>query len=354
MRSRARLAGPIAALSAAVVLLSPTPYIVESPGPAIDVLGQYRERDVLTVAEIRDDGLVDDPATGEGRLDLTTVMVGGPPISQTAVGDVVSAVLDPTVDLRPRELVYPTGTSAEEVSAGNAAAMTSSQSLATAAALNLLEIDFTAQLVVQGFTDDSAARDTLRADDVLLTAAGEQVRTVTGLKEILNDSDGQPVPMTVRRDGEETHLNVPVAPAPDWSFDTWAIGAYLATDYEFPVDLDIALEDIGGPSAGLMFTLAVVDRLSPGDLTGGLHVAGTGTVTDTGLVGPIGGIAQKVHGARAQGAELFLAPRQNCAELDGRVPEGIDAYGVDTVAQARDTIAAVAAGEQPDAVPRCG
>ncbi len=349
-----RLAGWIAAGSAMVALAAPTPYIVESPGPAIDVLGTYEGREVLTVTGEEDTDQVDDHGASGGRLDMTTVLVGGPPTSTTTATDLFGALLDPGADVIPRELVYPTGTTSEEVSAGNTAAMVSSQEVATAAALTELGVDYRTHLTVQEFTPGSAAEGTLQTGDVITEAGGEAVADVPGLKRVLNASDGEPVPMRIERDGRDQQVDVPVSAAPEGGPDRWLMGAYLGQAFEFPVQVDIALEDVGGPSAGLMFALSIVDRLSPGDLTGGEHVAGTGTVTPDGTVGAIGGIPQKVRGARAAGAEVFLAPVDNCAELDGRVPEGLTVYAVDTLSTARDTVDAVSHGRTPEGVRTCG
>ncbi|MCT2007519.1 PDZ domain-containing protein [Micrococcus lylae] len=349
-----RLAGWIAAASATVAVAAPTPYIVESPGPAIDVLGTYEGHEVLTVTGEEDTAQVDDHGASEGRLDMTTVLVGGPPTGTTTASDLLGALLDPGADVVPRELVYPTGTTSEEVSAGNTAAMASSQEIATAAALTELGVDYRTQLTVQEFTEGSASEGALQVADVILEADGEQVSDVSALKNVLNASGGDPVPMTVRRDGEQMRIDVPVSAAPTDGPDRWLMGAYLQQTFEFPVQVDIALEDIGGPSAGLMFALSIVDRLSPGDLTGGRHIAGTGTITPDGVVGAIGGIPQKVRGAREAGAEVFLAPMENCADLDGRVPEGLTVYAVDTLSTARDTVDAVAHGRTPEGVRTCG
>lgn len=349
-----RLAGWVAAGSALLALAAPAPYIVESPGPAIDVLGRYEGREVLRVSGAEQAGLAEDAAGTEGRLDMTTVLVGGPPLGTTTVLDLLGALADPGADVVPRELVYPTGTTSEQVSAGNTAAMSSSQEVAAAAALRELGVDPRPRLRVQGFTPGSPAAAVLRAGDEILTAAGAPVEDVTQLKKALNASDGDPVPMAVLRDGRELTLQVPVAAAPAGGPDRWVIGAYLTQAFDSPVQVDIALEDVGGPSAGLMFGLSILDRLSAGDLTGGRHIAGTGTLTADGVVGAIGGIPQKVRGARQAGAEVFLAPVENCAELDGRVPEGLTVYAVDTLSTARDTVQAVARGRTPEGVRTCG
>lgn len=337
-----------------VALAAPTPYIVESPGPAIDVLGTYEGHEVLTVTGDEKTKAVEDHGPSAGSLDMTTVLVGGPPTGTTTAADLFGALLDPGADVIPRELVYPTGTTSEEVSAGNTAAMTSSQEIATAAALTELGVDHRTHLTVQEFTEGSASQGTLEAGDVIMDADGQAAKDVPQLKKVLNASDGEPVPMTVRRDGRELRLEVPVSAAPEGSPDHWLMGAYLGQTFDFPVTVDIALEDIGGPSAGLMFSLAIVDRLSPGDLTGGRHIAGTGTITPDGVVGAIGGIPQKVRGAREAGAEVFLAPVDNCADLDGRVPEGLTVYAVDTLSTARATVDAVAHGRTPEGVRTCG
>ena len=105
------------------------------------------------------------------------------------------------------------------------------------------------------------------------------------------------------------------------------------------IDVEYNLEDIGGPSAGMMFSLAVVDKLSPGALNGGKFVAGTGTIAEDGSVGPIGGIAHKVRAAEEAGAEVFLAPSQNCAEANSAKPENLTILKVDTLPQAIDQMA---------------
>lgn len=347
-RARPGVSGWLAAGSAFLALVLPVPYLLEGPGPAIDVLGQTDGHPVLTV----DGASQADP--GEGTLDMTTVLVSGPPGGTTTVTELAAALLDPARDAVPRELVHPTGVSAEEVSAGDAFAMTASQDLATAAALHELGRDYTRILTVQEFTPDSPARDVLHVGDQVLTAAGEPVADVDALRAAVTAAGPDPLPLRVRREGAELDLEVPVAASPAGAPDPWRLGVFLGTTYEFPVDVEISLGDVGGPSAGLMFSLAVLERLTPGAMTGGARVAGTGTITEEGAVGPIGGIAQKVRGAAEAGAAAFLAPTENCAELDGRVPEGLTVYAVDTLSTARAAVEALGRGEQPAGVSTCG
>src|SRR5690606_2869586 len=111
----------------------------------------------------------------------------------------------------------------------------------------------------------------------------------------------------------------------------WLVGISLTTDYDFPVDVRLQLDNVGGPSAGMMFALGIIDTLTPGGLNGGKKIAGTGTIDAAGTVGPIGGIRQKLYGARDAGATVFLAPESNCDEVVGHVPDGLDVFRTGTL-----------------------
>src|SRR5690606_10810906 len=127
----------------------------------------------------------------------------------------------------------------------------------------------------------------------------------------------------------------------------------LMTQYEdFPFDVTIQLDNVGGPSAGMMFALGIVDVLTPGEATGGEDIAGTGTIAGDGDVGPIGGIRQKLYGARDAGADWFLAPQENCDEVTGHVPDGLRVVSVDTLADALTAVDAIAHGDV-DGLPAC-
>jgi PDZ domain-containing protein len=122
------------------------------------------------------------------------------------------------------------------------------------------------------------------------------------------------------------------------------------TQYQFPFDVKISVGDIGGPSAGLMFALGIVDKLTSLDLTGGRFIAGTGEITPNGQVQAIGGIQQKMLGARQAGATIFLAPESNCGDVKGAIPAGLQVVEVSSLSQAVDDLEAIKAG-QP--VPSC-
>ncbi|QCU77732.1 signal protein PDZ [Citricoccus sp. SGAir0253] len=342
-RRATTLAGAAAGLLTLTALALPTPYIVESPGPTFNTIGEHDGEPVITV-----DGAPTYPTTGS--LDLTTVYLHGPPTGWTTALDVLGGWVDPTRRIVPGELVYPSGTTADEVDAENSQAMATSQDWAVAAALEELGIDYGQELSVAGFAPDSRATDVLREHDRLVSAAGEPVTGLEGLKDRLAASGGRPVELGIVRDGRRLTVQAPVYAGPDGS---WLLGIYLDSAFRFPVDVRIALENVGGPSAGMMFALGIIDEMTPGALTGGQHIAGTGTIDPDGTVGEIGGIVQKVAGAREAGAEHFLAPAGNCAALAGHVPDGIDAYSVATLDEARAAVEALAQGRSPRA-PTCG
>jgi len=122
--------------------------------------------------------------------------------------------------------------------------------------------------------------------------------------------------------------------------------------FDMPVDVTISIDDIGGPSAGTMFALGIIDKLTPEDEADGEVIAGTGTMDVTGAVGPIGGIRQKLAGAERDGADWFLAPAGNCDEVVGHVPDGLRVVRVATLHEARVAMEAIGAGEAGD-LPTC-
>ena len=118
--------------------------------------------------------------------------------------------------------------------------------------------------------------------------------------------------------------------------------------------MEIQLEDIGGPSAGMAFSLAMYDRLTPGEMLDGMTVSGTGTMADTGEVGPIGGLEQKMWAAARAESDLFLMPLGNCADVPERIPDGLRVAPVATLTEAIDAIETAASGDTPAGLERCG
>lgn len=330
-------------LGAAAVLV-PAPYVVESPGPTFNTIGEIDSEPLINV-----DGRETYPTSG--GLDLTTVFVAGGPGQQISIFDAFRAWADPAQAVTPRELVYPPDASESDIEERNAAAMTSSQESAVASALSHLNIPFEETLSVVGLAPDSASEGILQESDVLAGVNGEPIDALEPLKDALNAADGESVEITVLRDGEEVVETVTPLESPSGDFQ---LGVFLMSEFQFPFDVEIALNNVGGPSAGTMFALGIVDKLTAGELTGGRHFAGTGTIDSSGNVGPIGGIRQKLVGARNAGAEVFLAPAANCEEVIGHIPDGLRVVRVETLDDAVNAVRTLGAENDDGAqLPSC-
>jgi PDZ domain-containing protein len=353
--SRTALAGIWALVVALVALLGmsflPSPYVIERPGPVYNTLGDVTDADGTEVPLIS----IPDAKTfpTDGSLDLLTVQVVGTPEQRLSWLDVGLAWFDPTKAVVPIEQIYPTGQTTEQRSAENATLMVDSQEDATAAALTHLDYDVNATLEVADVLEGSAADGVLEIGDVIVSAEGTRVDDPQALRDVINAGAGAPVQMRVERDGDELSVEVTPNESSDGPAGTWQIGVSLRVDYDFPFDVEIQLNNVGGPSAGMMFALGMIDTLTPGELNGGADIAGTGTITADGTVGPIGGIRQKLWGAEGAGADYFLAPSENCAEVVGHVPDRLRVFSVATLDEAVDALDAISAGDDLDALPTC-
>ncbi|ATG55263.1 hypothetical protein CFK41_11185 [Brachybacterium ginsengisoli] len=347
----AQFARPAVALTSLVVLcvlilggtLLPVPYVIERPGPAIDVLGDYEDEQILAI-----DGAETHPT--DGALMMTTVSVDGGPGYRVTPTEVVAAWFDSSKMVLPREAVFPEDQTKEQTTLVNSAAMSTSQQGAVAVALDELGIDYQDVVMIAGVESGGAAEDVLKGGDVIVSVDGETAADVAGYQRLIEKVPaGEKVPMTVRRDGEEVQLEVPTKEEDGVA----RMGVVLAAGHEFPMDVDISVGGIGGPSAGMIFSLSVYDELTPGALTGGHRIAGTGTISDDGEVGPIGGIRQKMVGAADSEAEYFLAPSANCDEVVGNEPDGLDVVAVSTFADALTATETIADTGSTEGLPTC-
>ncbi|WP_299035781.1 PDZ domain-containing protein [uncultured Pseudokineococcus sp.] len=334
----------VALLSLSLLGSVGVPYAVEAPGPVQDVLGDTAAGEPLISVEGRE------TFPTEGQLDLLTVSTSGGPGRDVVLAQVLRAWLDPVQDALPVGQVFAPDQTREDVDEARQAQMSSSQQAATAAALRELEIPADVRLRVAGPAEESLPAG-LERGDVITALDGGDVQTADALRARLQQvPPGQVAQVAVER-GREA-LVVPVATAEAEDGRT-VLGVLLDPEVEVPFEVDIRIDDIGGPSAGMVFALGLVDLLTPGPLTGGLHVAGTGTVSAEGAVGPIGGVRQKLVGAARAGAEVFLAPEANCGEVVGHVPDGLQVVAVGSLSQARSAVEALAAGDGQN-LPDCG
>lgn len=340
-------AGLVLVLGVVVTAVS-VPYVRQAPGPTVDVLGAGEDDEPVIEVEGRRTYETD------GSLSLTTVLVTQPRRSFNLLAT-VAGFLDEDVTVLPYEAVYPEETTLEDERAESAAQMVNSQDTAIAAALNELGFELPSYAEVTGVSPGSPSKGQLEPRDRILRIGDRQIGSVEEVFETLGAAQpGDTVTGEVRRDGETRAFEVTTVAA-EGDPDRAMLGILVGTGYSFPFDVRIGIDDsIGGPSAGLVFSLAVYDVLTPGSLTGGRDVAGTGTIAADGSVGPIGGIQQKIYGADDAGAVLFLVPPGNCAEALAADLEGRDIRLV----RADTMSSAVAALEDfradPDAeLPRC-
>ena len=332
----------------AVCSVLPAPYVIESPGPVFNALGQAPGSGGSDVVQIS--GARTYPASG--RLDVLTVSVLGTPDQQPGWGDVVSAWLRPHSAVTPMEAVYTPGTTTKQTNTANDELMTQSQLDAVAAALRQLGHTVPSTARITGFSADSHARGVLRRGDVI---AGVDGRAATSNEQLrararAHGRAGNPVSRVVERASARRTVQV----RPMRIGGTWAVGLLLSWSYDFPVQVTIHLADVGGPSAGLTFALATIDRLTPASLTGGQNIAATGTMTSSGTVGAIGGVRQKMVAARDSGADWFLAPEANCDEVQGNIPSGLEVVAVKSLGQAVDDLRTIAASKSAEGLPTCG
>ncbi len=334
-----------------VITFLPTSYVIEQPGPVYNTLGTAAAADGTEVPLIT---VADAPTyPTAGALDLLTVQVVGNRQRTPSWFELAGAWFDPRRAVLPIDAVFPDGQTAEERNEQSAALMIDSQKEATAAALTELGYDVVPRLTVYSLLDDSASAGILEEGDVIVTAEGETIEDAATLREIINAEDGGPVAMQIDRDGAIMDVEITPNEVEVDGEPTWLIGITLLNDYEFPVDVTIQLNNVGGPSAGMMFALGIIDVMTPDELNGGDVVAGTGTITADGTVGPIGGIRQKMWGARDAGADWFLAPDTNCDEVVGHVPGGLRVFSVGTLDDALDVLEAVRDDGDLDALPTC-
>ncbi|MGC5628342.1 YlbL family protein [Georgenia sp. Z1344] len=350
------ISGGLSVLLLLVIMLVPLPYAVERPGPTVDTLGELDGHPLITV-----DGAETYPTSGELRL-TTVSTVGGPGHPVTA-GDVVRAWVLGSETVVPREAVFSPSETSEEIAQRGEAQMLSSQTNATVAALTELGYDIPMTLTVSAVAEESGAAGQIEVDDVItgIAAPGGQVEDVADYQQLVGTlgevPPGETVQVRVERGGAEEVVEVvTTAPPVDASGapvqEGSLLGVGILPDPDVPVDIAFDIDRIGGPSAGTMFALAIIDMLTEGEMTGGEEIAGTGTMDLAGRVGPIGGIRKKMVGAVDDGAEWFLAPAANCAETVGYVPDGLQVVRVTTLAEAQTAVEEIAAG-RGDELPGC-
>lgn len=295
------------------------PYVEEGPGPTWNTLGSASGKQLISISG----GATSNSA---GQLRMVTVGVE----DQISLWQAIRGWLDPSDAVVPREVIYPPDQTQQQVDQENQQEFTDSQNSAETAALR--ELGFPVQVSVQSVVSGQPAEGHLRAGDVITTVNGQKVTSVEKLTSLIKAKPaGTPLNVGYTRAGASASTTITSDKASDGSAQ---VGVQVAQKQPSPFTIKFSLDDVGGPSAGLMFSLGIVDKLTPTDLTGGRTIAGTGTIDDEGTVGPIGGIAQKMRGAKRDGATVFLAPADNCPEAAANAVPGLELVKVSTIGDA--------------------
>ena len=322
--ARQLLAGGFLVVLIVIAAVLPVPYVTLSPGPVIDTLGEVAGQPLINI-----DGA---PVYAtSGQLDLTTVSENGGPGRRISLLEALAGWVRPTVAVLPEGLLYPPDADPAQLEEQNTEDMLESQDAAKVAALRQAGVPIRSTVVVSEVAADGPSVGVLEAGDVIVDVNGVPVATPENLRdEVTSVQPGDVVRLSIDRDGSEQSVDVTTEAAAD-DPDRAVIGVVPTVGYDSDVSVDIELDNVGGPSAGLMFSLGIYDKLTRGALTGGRHIAGTGTMAVDGSVGAIGGIQQKLRAADAAGAELFLVPADNCAEALEAAPDGLVLVRVDSL-----------------------
>ncbi|MGI5457838.1 YlbL family protein [Streptomyces sp. CA-249302] len=346
----------IALLCAGVFI--PVPYAEMSPGPTVNTLGDHDGEPVLQISGRK-------TYATSGHLNMTTVRVTSADYKMNLV-EAVYGWLAHDNKVVPHDTLYPDGKTEEQSTQENAEEFSQSQESAKVAALKELDVPVKSWVIVSTVVKDSPSEGKLHAGDVIKAVDGTTVKEPDDVAELVTKhKPGEDVVFTVVPAKEQAaaekanktatrteKITITTATSDDSGAKRAIVGISAGTDHTFPFTIDIKLADVGGPSAGLMFALGIYDKLTPGSLTGGKFVAGTGTIDDDGKVGPIGGIEMKTVGARSKGAQYFLTPADNCAAAAKDTPSGLTLVKVNTIEDALGALKDIRGGRTAD-LPKC-
>jgi PDZ domain-containing protein len=318
-----------------VVLWVDVPYVAYLPGPTVDALrtdsGESGGDEIIRVAGGND-------TRSKGQFRMVTVSV----IDRPRLVEALWYWISDDYAVVPREFVYPPDKSEKEIASESKQQFVSSQMSAETAALR--ELGCRVFVTVNGFTGNSPLADSLRKGDVLSRVDGKPVTSVDRLQSLLDENPKRQHTVSYLRDGRPGTVRVAQSGPPDK-----LLGLFLKQRQpcQYDVRFDRDVQKIGGPSAGLIFALTIIDKVRSEDLTGGRVIAGTGEMSDDGEVGAIGGVPQKLRAAKRDGAQVFLTPRANCAEAVANNPGGLTLVEVTTLRDAVNALEMMRGGRKP-------
>ncbi|MEY5018767.1 MAG: hypothetical protein RJB54_685 [Actinomycetota bacterium] len=317
-------------------LLAPIPFVFFKPGVPDNVAAGIIELNDVKTYPVN------------GKLYITSILVTNPDSPVFGAETIVNWALGPHVVL-PRDTVYPPIQPAKQINRDSRSEMRSSQATATAAALRYLGYEFQELYYVSDIRDYSNAKDQLEVGDFIMEIDGKKISEIEEIRTSYQDKQvGDSLLISVDRENksgdiERKSFEVQLVENQELNASTGerkpAIGILVGTTARFPIDVDFNISGVGGPSAGLIFAIGIIEKLTQEDLLRGRNVAGTGAITAAGRVGGIGGIEEKMIGASRIGATLFLAPTENCPDIR-HIPKGLKVIPVSTLAEAVEALRA--------------
>ncbi|MGI5178825.1 YlbL family protein [Dactylosporangium sp. CA-152071] len=309
------------------------PYVEMGPGPTYNTLGAGDDgKPIINVSGAT-------VTKSAGQLRMTTVSVQ----PQMTLLEAMIGWWQKDRAVVPRELIYPPNRTEQQVNEDNKKDFQASQSSAETVALR--ELGYPVLVAVDEVSEGYPAVGQLQKGDVITAIDGTPVTSLAKLTELIRAKPaGTTRQVEYTRGGSKATASIATKAGDDGNP---RLGVVAKTSQPHPFELSIQLDRIGGPSAGLMFTLGIIDTIKEEDLTGGIVIAGTGTIDDEGNVGPIGGIPQKLVAAKAAKAKVFLTPAANCEEAVANAQPGLPLIKVGTADEALAALEQLRAGRTP-------
>jgi Lon-like protease len=314
-----------------LLALVPVPFVRLSPGPLFNTLGTVNDKELIKISEV-------ETFTSQGELNMTTVSETGGPYGQLILFDAVVAWFNPTQTVIPTSQQYPEMIDKEQIKKESKRMFSSSQANAIAAALNYLEIETDAAVRVDSVVVGAPADGKVEPGDLVLAVNEKPVTTSEEVVAYVQaESPGAEIVLKLQRKEEVFDVSI-ISEESKVKPGSASVGISIAPAVNPPFKIEFELDDVGGPSAGLMFTLGIINELTQDDLTFGKKIAGTGTINVNGEVGPVGGVLQKVAASQKAGVELFLVPEVNCAVFQKDQYKGMPIIAVNNVDEAVNAI----------------
>lgn len=334
----------VALVVALGIAVAPVPFLLLSPGPMYNTIGSVDGVEMIKISGTRTY-----PTSGE--LNMTTVTERGGPYGGLTLPEAYYGWFNSEDVVAPVDLFYAPEVTKQEAEEEGARDFTSAQSSAIAASLGYLKIPVTSNVVVTTVLPSTPADGHLQVGDLISSLNGVKVTRPDQLPRMIKPmKPGSTAIFGIVRATKPMTVDVTVGASPK-NPQSGFVGVTTGVDFSGPFPITFGVEGVGGPSAGLMFSLGIVDKLTPENLADSRMVAGTGTIDPLGAVGSIGGIAQKMYAARDAGAELFIAPQANCSQVKAAAISDLNVVAVKTLSDAVAVLKRWKSGAED--LPRC-